>query len=184
MIRRPPRSTLFPYTTLFRSLAARTCAVVSRPRAVAGHAEARPPARCGCPRVRRARRWRAADGRHGDHAGKLISVPRHRRHLASAPVGGRQASPRDRRARSQFVSVAIRRGPLGRAHSDADRRPRPYLPLHRSDAARALSALQDPGEPSRPHPERARDRRLLTQGSFTLTWTVMLDGGSESRSAV
>src|SRR2546429_4436805 len=27
MIRRPPRSTLFPYTTLFRSLYARACAI-------------------------------------------------------------------------------------------------------------------------------------------------------------
>src|SRR6266498_6080932 len=30
MIRRPPRSTLFPYTTLFRSLAALVCAVPDR----------------------------------------------------------------------------------------------------------------------------------------------------------
>src|SRR5256886_4476051 len=30
MIRRPPRSTLFPYTTLFRSLASETAAVLSR----------------------------------------------------------------------------------------------------------------------------------------------------------
>src|SRR5437867_9524668 len=30
MIRRPPRSTLFPYTTLFRSRRQRVCAVVAR----------------------------------------------------------------------------------------------------------------------------------------------------------
>src|SRR5437879_7024256 len=29
MIRRPPRSTLFPYTTLFRSFDSNTCAVIS-----------------------------------------------------------------------------------------------------------------------------------------------------------
>src|SRR5258707_2609977 len=29
MIRRPPRSTLFPYTTLFRSLQGRTCLVIT-----------------------------------------------------------------------------------------------------------------------------------------------------------
>src|SRR5258708_25549228 len=29
MIRRPPRSTLFPYTTLFRSLAAGTCSAIA-----------------------------------------------------------------------------------------------------------------------------------------------------------
>src|SRR3712207_7454977 len=31
MIRRPPRSTLFPYTTLFRSRAARPCVAFGRP---------------------------------------------------------------------------------------------------------------------------------------------------------
>src|SRR3712207_6937438 len=31
MIRRPPRSTLFPYTTLFRSCAARTLAILEDP---------------------------------------------------------------------------------------------------------------------------------------------------------
>src|SRR2546427_2365724 len=38
MIRRPPRSTLFPYTTLFRSPAARSLAVVSAGTAP-GHAQ-------------------------------------------------------------------------------------------------------------------------------------------------
>src|SRR3712207_7937570 len=33
MIRRPPRSTLFPYTTLFRSRCARTCPSTSPPKA-------------------------------------------------------------------------------------------------------------------------------------------------------
>src|SRR5205823_8100677 len=44
MIRRPPRSTLFPYTTLFRSRVAarRSC---SRPRARASWIRARPAAR-------------------------------------------------------------------------------------------------------------------------------------------
>src|SRR2546430_11631229 len=32
MIRRPPRSTLFPYTTLFRSVAAHRCMPPARPR--------------------------------------------------------------------------------------------------------------------------------------------------------
>src|SRR3712207_7148847 len=43
MIRRPPRSTLFPYTTLFRSAAA--AAARGRPRA--GRAAGRPPAAGG-----------------------------------------------------------------------------------------------------------------------------------------
>src|SRR2546430_13248525 len=46
MIRRPPRSTLFPYTTLFRSRGAR-----SRPGPQKPRRGSRPPAtRCGCPR--------------------------------------------------------------------------------------------------------------------------------------
>src|SRR5258705_13796955 len=36
MIRRPPRSTLFPYTTLFRSLAVRMVAIALRPSARVG----------------------------------------------------------------------------------------------------------------------------------------------------
>src|SRR2546421_9645383 len=42
MIRRPPRSTLFPYTTLFRSRR-HTRSVITHPRRPAGHA-APPPA--------------------------------------------------------------------------------------------------------------------------------------------
>src|SRR3712207_7497074 len=48
MIRRPPRSTLFPYTTLFRSLrwrAAAGAAVLLRPRLPDGGARARAGAR-------------------------------------------------------------------------------------------------------------------------------------------
>src|SRR5437667_7777932 len=37
MIRRPPRSTLFPYTTLFRSGCARSARTSSRVRAVGAH---------------------------------------------------------------------------------------------------------------------------------------------------
>ena len=36
MIRRPPRSTLFPYTTLFRSVAERVLATISRPHLLDG----------------------------------------------------------------------------------------------------------------------------------------------------
>src|SRR5690554_7794438 len=41
MLRRPPRSTLFPYTTLFRSDAARLVAVLEKEVAVAPFLEAR-----------------------------------------------------------------------------------------------------------------------------------------------
>src|SRR3712207_8073469 len=53
MIRRPPRSTLFPYTTLFRSQARRRLAPVRAdgravgPGAVDVRREQRPAARCG-----------------------------------------------------------------------------------------------------------------------------------------
>src|SRR3989442_6327474 len=53
MIRRPPRSTLFPYTTLFRS------------RAPAAHARTRRPPPCPRP----------ADGRSEEHTSELQSRP-------------------------------------------------------------------------------------------------------------
>src|SRR3712207_7084413 len=49
MIRRPPRSTLFPYTTLFRSPAGRTCARPRCPRSEHGGA-ASPRPRAASPR--------------------------------------------------------------------------------------------------------------------------------------
>src|SRR2546428_10952332 len=42
MIRRPPRSTLFPYTTLFRSFAARTAAEIGAPQQHRGALVPRP----------------------------------------------------------------------------------------------------------------------------------------------
>src|SRR2546425_11747693 len=56
MIRRPPRSTLFPYTTLFRSCPART----SAPRAPTG------PTTSACSRARR--------GRSEEHTSELQSL--------------------------------------------------------------------------------------------------------------
>src|ERR1041384_8749069 len=41
MIRRPPRSTLFPYTTLFRSIAAEEAHRVDVPRSVGDHDDGR-----------------------------------------------------------------------------------------------------------------------------------------------
>src|SRR2546430_4428154 len=41
MIRRPPRSTLFPYTTLFRSLSQENVFAVGRKRGAVGHARLR-----------------------------------------------------------------------------------------------------------------------------------------------
>src|SRR3712207_7793518 len=55
MIRRPPRSTLFPYTTLFRSVSARARADAALTKQLATiHAESRWT--CGAPRVHAALR--------------------------------------------------------------------------------------------------------------------------------
>src|SRR5258708_23578747 len=56
MIRRPPRSTLFPYTTLFRSLAL----VVAMP------ALLRPPDRAGTAQIGVAAAFHLGDGGEGD----------------------------------------------------------------------------------------------------------------------
>src|SRR2546430_9417532 len=69
MIRRPPRSTLFPYTTLFRSSCSRT--TTARPTC------RRPPgrSRCrtSCPRTRRPRRESSATRRSEEHTSELQS---------------------------------------------------------------------------------------------------------------
>src|SRR5690242_21602514 len=55
MIRRPPRSTLFPYTTLFRSPGPCRRACRGRPTARPASARGRPRLRRACPRSGRAR---------------------------------------------------------------------------------------------------------------------------------
>src|SRR2546425_8630355 len=61
MIRRPPRSTLFPYTTLFRSRAVGPRRAAARP--CAARSGAAPPSRC--------RAWRA---RSEEHTSELQSL--------------------------------------------------------------------------------------------------------------
>src|SRR2546430_10046480 len=68
MIRRPPRSTLFPYTTLFRS---RSAARALRARGVAGGEPALPSAVESGPQVLEARRQRAR--RSEEHTSELQS---------------------------------------------------------------------------------------------------------------
>src|SRR2546422_8596390 len=64
MIRRPPRSTLFPYTTLFRS---RSAVTRTARRAPADSARAAGPGRLGCPELfdSRLRHARLSDSRAG-----------------------------------------------------------------------------------------------------------------------
>src|SRR3712207_8497153 len=78
MIRRPPRSTLFPYTTLFRSLGVRHVAVVAVPLDVAleeRHAVPAPGQLAHQPPVRRrvAVPPRRRDGRSEEHTSELQS---------------------------------------------------------------------------------------------------------------
>src|SRR3989442_6381039 len=64
MIRRPPRSTLFPYTTLFRSAAVRRGVATGF---VVGHAGAAGPVR--------PQRQRSRDARSEEHTSELQSRP-------------------------------------------------------------------------------------------------------------
>src|SRR3712207_7483028 len=65
MIRRPPRSTLFPYTTLFRSSSGRECERATSNKR--GTGSARRPARAAVVRYARAR------GRSEEHTSELQS---------------------------------------------------------------------------------------------------------------
>src|SRR5258705_10886952 len=65
MIRRPPRSTLFPYTTLFRSL---------RPHGGARRRAVRCPLRRQCPRSVHARRDRKSTRLNSSHLGISYAV--------------------------------------------------------------------------------------------------------------
>src|SRR5690242_9984247 len=92
MIRRPPRSTLFPYTTLFRS--SRNTAIRSRARS----------SRCGVTaaptQVITRRLIDSAAGHLGDPVGKVVVVA----DAADAPL----AKVEERAAR-QHVALAVRR---------------------------------------------------------------------------
>src|SRR3712207_7154702 len=79
MIRRPPRSTLFPYTTLFRSCSPRSARPCPARRRAAPRASRRAPTACGGPRPlgggsRGPRRApRRAPGRSEEHTSELQS---------------------------------------------------------------------------------------------------------------
>src|SRR3712207_7073535 len=76
MIRRPPRSTLFPYTTLFRSLAPRLAVDAAHPPPDIGRVEQLRDPRVGGGRSGGApRRWIGRDGeaRSEEHTSELQS---------------------------------------------------------------------------------------------------------------
>src|SRR3712207_7612301 len=74
MIRRPPRSTLFPYTTLFRSSSCRLCPAIVDPRlAPRGGAKRRPGPRRVLPARSRAAPSYPPPGRSEEHTSELQS---------------------------------------------------------------------------------------------------------------
>src|SRR2546430_8409134 len=77
MIRRPPRSTLFPYTTLFRSLGGRPAD--RRPREIRGVLEDRPPPAGALPDGARHREGAELDrGKEGGQPAQVSLVIAHR----------------------------------------------------------------------------------------------------------
>src|ERR1035438_6258732 len=85
MRRRPPRSTLFPYTTLFRSYVQRTPLRPARPRSPAHlHAARRTPPAIGAARLFACRRV------HGKAGPAKRHYPRKSGSAYNPPVGGEQ----------------------------------------------------------------------------------------------
>src|SRR3989441_12660419 len=107
MIRRPPRSTLFPYTTLFRSGPRRHAAADDRPPLGGDGAAARrdrSPARPAVPDVPSgARGYHLGDRVHGDGGAERRTEPRvvarERLVQRAGPEGGAGLRPRGRPAR-------------------------------------------------------------------------------------
>src|SRR3989442_6285176 len=79
MIRRPPRSTLFPYTTLFRSAAAAALAIVANPTSAPASARlVRPivaPRASTCKPMPTTGLTNRADARSEEHTSELQSRP-------------------------------------------------------------------------------------------------------------
>src|SRR2546430_17729963 len=122
MIRRPPRSTLFPYTTLFRSPPRRLGRVPPRRRRALDSGDQRRPADL-LPRRRQL-----------DHRGaarRLARLPALALHepprpLALEPVRGRGLPVPARAHRREGAAAALEALPPGRELPDG-RRPRPRL---------------------------------------------------------
>src|SRR5215204_4753611 len=83
MIRRPPRSTLFPYTTLFRSLSASAAAIPAR---IASSADARTSS------ATRSERDRKSTRRNSSHTVISYAVFCLKKKTSSTPAGSRSAA--------------------------------------------------------------------------------------------
>src|SRR2546427_12732085 len=170
MIRRPPRSTLFPYTTLFRShvaaerleLRRRVAGQLGDTRVRAGVAEV------GCPRdvetlhaavarveVRaRLTRERApvavvATGDHVEHEGGVADGPRERPHVRDVGEAAGEAAPvRDAAVRGlEAVRAAERGGDADRAAAVPAERDRTAAPRARDRRAAARATRRERGVP-------------------------------------
>src|SRR2546429_5612883 len=93
MIRRPPRSTLFPYTTLFRSLPRR------RSRSSRHHPAPRPGRRWSC--TRGSGPWRTRAARSEEHTSELQS----RLHLVCRLLLEKKKTTASRTARVAIVPL-------------------------------------------------------------------------------
>src|SRR3989449_5116591 len=153
MIRRPPRSTLFPYTTLFRSLRHALLLlplqVLRADRRRRGHARA--PPRPPRPAARAPRHGRVPHGtllllraRRADPG-----RPRHAPPRGLAPRALAALDPRERRqagvARRQRAPLPAGRVRGGRGLRRRRRRPAGGAHRPRRSAARLLDALRQPG---------------------------------------
>src|SRR2546425_6859738 len=165
MIRRPPRSTLFPYTTLFRSDLARERAALRGAVGLERPAHAGEPAEVAVPREHVARAPDAAELDHRLLEG-AAEPPRRRPERAPGdlhPLGAQQRDPPAPAHQRDPRFLAHRGGGAGddvrgARSPPADRR------VHRAvDAARARPAPPAPEEyfaraaaaPRRPHPSEA-----------------------------
>src|SRR2546426_5921065 len=167
MIRRPPRSTLFPYTTLFRSGLADP-ATESRRHRDGGHRRARPGGDAAVPGRRRERR-RAVRGRDGARGATRARRPGPARPPRDR-ARGRHGSGGDDRIRGAHHRGPRARGRPGRGrrrlrrrvaprdrrgHLAADARPQSHERLRRDEGR---------GTAHGPRPLRARRPRRLARG--------------------
>src|SRR3989442_788665 len=144
MIRRPPRSTLFPYTTLFRSRGARPRAAGARARAAArgGPRRARGPSSqpaLGRPATARGHRARARQRSRGHPGGRAHRQPGHA-HQRGDPRAAAEAEPGGHHHRARHARAGYR----------GLRQPRPHLPgrpgARRRDGGRAARRGGDAGD--------------------------------------
>src|SRR3989449_3303348 len=138
MIRRPPRSTLFPYTTLFRSRNERASPDVPRAPSIATRHQAA---------SLRHRTWNAAQDAPGYQEPLALGIPVQR--VLPGVFGARRGHLQDRGARAAYASAGHPRGycraalqghPVHENHGAADQLP--LTDWRKGDPRRPVSANQ------------------------------------------